>query len=505
MVKSVIDYISKAAMEYPDKLAYSDAIEGVTYSELKERTDAIACNIRGYMLSEKVPIAILLDTSVEAIKAFWGVTKSGNIYMPLDTKSPDERISAILDAIEPKAILTNEKYKKRAEELCRNGMFVLTMQELDKNNCNNVGEIRRIERNIIDTDPLYIICTSGSTGIPKGVVIPHRAVIDFVEEASEAMGFSSEERFASEAPFYFDASVADLYCTLRNAATMFIMDKSLFRFPIKVLEFIKEKKINAIYWVPSALVMVANLRALGLVDISCLRKVMFCGEVMPVKQLNMWRKEIPNAVFVNYYGPSETTYASTYYIIDREFRNDEVLPIGKAAANTGVLVLGEDDCETVAGEIGELCIRGSGVGLGYYNDREKTKTSFVQNPLNSKYREIIYRTGDLVKYNEKGELLYVGRKDSQIKHMGYRIELGEIENAVMAQDRINNTCCLYDENKQKIILVYSGAIDSLALHEVLKTRIPGYMLPDEYVKLKAVPMNANGKIDRVLLRKQYVE
>ena len=172
--------------------------------------------------------------------------------------------------------------------------------------------------------------------MPKGVVISHRAIIDFTEEASEVMEFSEKEVFANQAPFYFDASVPDLYCTIRNGATLHIIPQSMFSFPIRLLEYINEHQVNAIYWVPSALIVVANLRALGEVDVTCLKKIMFCGEVMPTKQLNMWRKHVPDAKYVNYYGPSETTYASTYYVIARESRNDAPLPIGKPAVNTAV-------------------------------------------------------------------------------------------------------------------------------------------------------------------------
>lgn len=366
------------------------------------------------------------------------------------------------------------------------------------------AELERIQRERIDTDPAYIICTSGSTGVPKGVVISHRAIIDFVEEASEVMEFSDKEIFANQAPFYFDASVPDLYCTIRNGATLHIIPAEWFVFPIKALEYIKEQQVNAIFWVPSALIVAANLRAVRDVDVTCLKKIMFCGEVMPVKQYNMWKKAVPEAKFVNYYGPSETTYASTYYVIDREFTNDEMLPIGKAAINTGVLILNDEDKPCAPGETGELCIRGSGVALGYYNNPEKTKEAFVQNPLSPYYHDIMYRTGDLVKRNELDEIEYVGRKDFQIKHMGYRIELGEIENAAMTLEHMKRVCCLYDKKRQVIILLYEGQLSQELVKESMKSKVPEYMVPGKVVQLEEMPMNANGKIDRRLLGEKYL-
>ncbi|MCM1193157.1 MAG: AMP-binding protein [Butyrivibrio sp.] len=297
----------------------------------------------------------------------------------------------------------------------------------------------------------------------------------------------------------------DLYCTIRNGATLHIIPDGWFAFPIKVLEYIREHKVNAIFWVPSALIVAANLKAVREVDVTCLKKIMFCGEVMPVKQYNIWKRYVPEARYVNYYGPSETTYASTYYIIDREFGNEDTLPIGRAAVNTGVLILDGEDKPCARGETGELCIRGSGVALGYYNNPQKTAEAFVQNPLSLFYRDLMYRTGDLVRENAYGEIEYVGRKDFQIKHMGYRIELGEIEHAAMNVKDMERCCCIYNDRKQTIILLYEGRVAVDTIREELKNRVPEYMVPGSIFQLEAMPMNANGKIDRKLLKEKYGE
>lgn len=502
MLKSVLDYLMLSEKNNPDKIAIVDREKKISYCQFQKMSKIIASNIMKKTSARKSPVVILMDKSIEAIVSFMGVVYSGNIYAPLDANSPNQRLNIILEMLHPEMIITDIQHYNKACELTFEQEKIFMFDDMVSGEIN-VSGLNDIQQNIIDTDPLYIICTSGSTGVPKGVVISHRAVIDFTEEASETLNLTEKEVFANQAPFYFDASVPDIYCTIRNGGTLHIIPQSMFAFPIKVLEYIKENEVNAIFWVPSALILVANLRALGEVDISCLKKVMFCGEVMPTKQLNAWRKHLPDALYVNYYGPSETTYASTYYIIDREFANDEVLPIGKAAVNTGVLVLNEKN-ELVQGmEIGELCIAGSGVALGYYNNPEKTKEVFVQNPLNHAYPEIIYRTGDLVRYNRNNELEYVSRKDFQIKHMGYRIELGEIENAVMSIDGIQRACCLYNSGKQQIVLCYQGRNSRENIIEQLKDKVPDYMIPGKIVEFDALPINANGKIDRVLLNAQY--
>lgn len=502
MIKSVLDYLENSAAKYSDKPAIVDVKGTYDYETLLNYSKRIGSYLYTLGLESNRPVAVLLDKCKEALPCFWGINYAGGIYVPLDVHAPNARLQLIIEVIKPAYVITDEAGREKALQLFGEERVLMfsaaTACEIAE------AELERIQRERIDTDPAYIICTSGSTGVPKGVVISHRAIIDFVEEASEVMEFSDKEIFANQAPFYFDASVPDLYCTIRNGATLHIIPAEWFVFPIKALEYIKEQQVNAIFWVPSALIVAANLRAVRDVDVTCLKKIMFCGEVMPVKQYNMWKKAVPEAKFVNYYGPSETTYASTYYVIDREFTNDEMLPIGRAAINTGVLILNDEDKPCAPGETGELCIRGSGVALGYYNNPEKTREAFVQNPLSPYYHDIMYRTGDLVKRNELDEIEYVGRKDFQIKHMGYRIELGEIENAAMTLEHMKRVCCLYDKKRQVIILLYEGQLSQEQVKESMKSKVPEYMVPGKVVQLEEMPMNANGKIDRRLLGEKYL-
>ena len=275
---------------------------------------------------------------------------------------------------------------------------------------------------ILDVDPLYVLFTSGSTGTPKGVIISHRSVIDYTEWLSDTFNFNETTVFGNQAPFYFDNSILDIYSVLKNGSKMVIIPETYFSFPRKLLNFINERKINTLFWVPSALIGLANSGQLKEIRLDHIKKVLFCGEVMPNKHLNIWRKEYPDIQYANLYGPTEITDVCSYYIIDRDFKDEEPLPIGKACRNTEIIVLNENNQKVKGEERGELCVRGICLSKGYLGDFTKTDTAFVQNPLNGRYYEKIYRTGDIVKYNQFGELIYLCRKDYQIKHQGYRIE-----------------------------------------------------------------------------------
>ena len=287
---------------------------------------------------------------------------------------------------------------------------------------------------------------------------------------------------------------------------MHIIPESFFAFPAKLIQHLKEMNINFIFWVPSALCHVANKDALLDVDLPNIKKVLFCGEVMPNKQLNYWRSYLPNALYANLYGPTEITDVCAYYIVDREFDDNEPLPLGRPCENTDIMILDEHNNLVTNNNVqGEICVRGSSLSLGYWNNPKKTAEAFCQNPLNSHYPEIIYRTGDLAHYNSFGEIMFVGRRDFQIKHLGHRIELGEIEVAVSSLSGVKVVSADYDGIKQEIVLFYSGEIESKPLQMALLKLLPKYMVPTLYIRLNEFPYNDNGKINRVKLKKQYIE
>lgn len=252
------------------------------------------------------------------------------------------------------------------------------------------------------------------------------------------------------------------------------------------------------------MVNIANMDLLTQISLPTLKKIWFAGEVFPTAKFNYWRTHLPDALFVNLYGPTEITVDCVYHIIERDLRDDEPIPIGKPLKNTSILVLDENDAlVTEEGQEGELCVRGSSLALGYYNNPEKTSSVFVQNPLNTSYPETIYRTGDIVVWNKYGELVFKGRKDTLIKHSGYRIELGEIEHIVVnVLNLVPNCCALYDINRKRIVLICesNSPLHEKEFRQKLGKVLPRYMIPSVYKYIPEMPRNTNGKIDRQFLK-----
>lgn len=499
MKPNVLEWLEKTTEDIPGKVAIQDHYEAITFKEYHDKSIGIAEAIIEMGYGTKKPVAIYLEKSLKVLVAFMAVAYSGNFYSPIDTEMPAARVNKILEVLKPELVITNKSMARKFQSFGYGGayLFYEEVMPLEKSE-----KVQKVLHSIIDTDLLYVLFTSGSTGVPKGVCISHGSVIDYIDWVSETFSITASDAFGNQAPFYFDNSILDIYCTLKTGATLYIIPQKLFSQPVPLLEYLKDNKINTIFWVPSALIVVSRLRAFRNVDLTgVLERVLFCGEIMPNKQLNIWRKYLPNATFANLYGPTEITDACTCYIVNREFGDDEPLPIGAPMKNTDVFVLDDRDCLVTEEEVvGELCVRGTGIAKGYYRNPEKTKTVFVQNPLNDAYEEKIYRTGDLVKYNERHELIYLSRKDFQIKHMGHRIELGEIETAASSVQGISLCCCLYDEKHSRIVLFIDKDMRKEEINKQLKVLLPEYMLPGKVVSLKKMPINANGKIDRVQLR-----
>ena len=502
-MKNILEYLEHTAENHPDKIGFTDEQRDVTFFELMQNAQRIAGSLA--RIGCRKPVAVLIDRNVRCIEAMFAAVYAGNFYVVIDVHSPETRIHSILETLHPAAIITDNEWLPLAKKLAGASfaeMIILyedaVLREINREH------LMRIRGQMIDTDPLYVLFTSGSSGIPKGTVLSHRSVISYTTWVSEQFGFGADTVFGSQTPLYFSMSVTDLFSTIKCGSTYHIIPKTYFTFPIKLVEFLNERKINTIYWVPSALAIVSNWNVFDFARPEHLQKILFAGEVMPVKHLNYWRRHLPDCLYANLFGPTETTDICMFYKVDRDFRDDEALPIGRECDNCDVFLLTEDGRLASEGEEGELIVRGSFLASGYYNEPEKTAAAFPQNPLNHSYPERVYRTGDLARMNDRREYIYICRKDFQIKRMGFRIEPGEIETAANAITGIKSSAVIYDDKSQRILLIYEGTPkDTDAVRGLLSEKVPAYMRPDEVIRIRSMPYNANGKTDRAKLRSLY--
>lgn len=491
MKNNVLDYFEQTKDLFPNKVALNDGDTQFTFLQMWEISEKISHNLTSSIPYSEDPqvIAIYLPKSYKMLMSFFGILMSGHIYMPLDTKAPLDRTKNILKNIQPIAIISTEEYAKNLEEEYIDFYSLLTKVHTAK-------PLDLPYKKRISTDPIYIINTSGSTGVPKGVVVSHQNVIDYMLSFKGVPQIAPTEHdvIGNQASLHFDLSVHDVYTPIFYGSQLVLIQDEHFISSDLLINFCLEKNINSIFWVPSALKILIGSPLAS----QCLfNKILFIGEAMPSTLLQKLQNIYPHSTLANLYGPTETTVASTYYIADRNFDEKEMVPIGKALKNTKILLLDENN--QISNQ-GEICIGGEGVSLGYYNDPKKTAKVFVQNPTHNLYRDIIYRTGDLGYFNDLGELVITGRKDAQIKFKGFRIELGEIEHALLGLEGLENFCVIF--NEEIILATDNRNITKAEMFKHLIKKIPKYMFPTQ-IFYTPIPLNQNGKIDRKRILELY--
>jgi amino acid adenylation domain-containing protein len=500
-MNTILSVLEKTSYKYGNKSAFKDLDSDITFSQLADRGKRIGSRLikENYLLK---PVILYMNRTAKVPVAMMGVICSGNFYVMLDVESPDERINKIIKTLNPAALICDKELHSKSLSLIASEK-IFDYEDLISFEADEES-LLSIQNQITINDPVFAIFTSGSTGNPKGTIISHENVMTYMDWFVNCFDITTETVFGSQTPFYFSMSVSDMFATIFTGATFNIIPKSYFTFPAKLIDYLNERKINTIYWVPTALGMIAKFDLFNYAKPKYLEKVLFAGEVMPIKYLNYWKKYFPSLLYANLFGPTETTDICTYYIVNREFNDNENLPIGIACKGARLLILDEKKQPvTLIGELGELFVSAPFVALGYYKNEEITAKAFIQNPLHNDYRDIFYNTGDLVKLNKYGELDYAGRKDNQIKHMGYRIEIGEIEAALNSIVGVELAVCLYNAENDNITAVYEG--DKNKKQQIMleaQKKLPSYMLPEKIEWIQTFPVNANGKIDKKLLKEK---
>ncbi len=501
---SVIDYLEENAIKIPDKTAVSEEESSLTWLELRNKARELALSLldTAHSNDAKVPIVIFMDKSIQHVVSIYGTLYSGSFYVPVDITTPIERLNNILSTLGECRILTR---RSDSEKLIKSGYTgdFLIYEDLFENSKGNFDapKIDHCVNGILDSDLMYIIFTSGSTGVPKGVAVRHRSVMDYIDSFMDEVGMSADDICGNQTPFYADMSLKDLFMTLASGAELCIIPTKYFSFPVKLLKYMDEKKVSYCMWVPTVYRIVAQFKALSKIRPETIRTICFSGESMQMPVFEYWKSFYPDIDYWQFYGPSEITGSCSYYKVDNTRDYSGSIPIGKPYRNTGIVLMDGDDIIPVTdtSRKGEICVYGTCLAAGYYNNPQKTDTAFTPLPSKLGYGEKMYHTGDLAYWDNDGNLIFSGRMDYQVKHMGKRIELGEIEACVESLDNIDACCCVHNKQKDALVLYYIGEPTPRELMLALDSKLPPYMIPTVANKVDELPQLPNGKLNRKIL------
>ncbi len=494
---SIVELLERSCRKYPDKCLVADQGEQYSYQEILAMSKKVGCGI-AYHTSPKQPVVLLMDKSAHMLAAMFGIVYAGCFYIPVSLQQPSERIEKILTTSEASLVVCMEEDREKMADIPFAGE-VVSFQEMMEQPIEDVM-LHRIRKECSCDDLLYVMYTSGSTGVPKGVMVSHRSVENFIAHFVQLFHITSKDIIGNQAPFDFDVSVKDIYGAIASGATLSIIPRDLFSIPPRLVDYLCQQEITTLIWAVPALCIISSMKGFDYRIPTHVNKVLFSGQAMPVAQLRKWQKALPDATYVNLYGPTEITCNCTYHIVRENYQDAQKLPIGEAFPGRRIYLLDEKlQLVTLPGAQGEICVAGESLGEGYYHNPQETQNRFISitDPKRGSVR--VYRTGDLASFGIDRKLYFAGRKDSQIKRMGHRIELEEIENVLNGMRVVENSCCCFHKEKNAIYAFYQGSVEKRVLKQMLKTKLPAYMMPNKMIQMEQLPMNKNGKLDKTYL------
>lgn len=508
------DYLERTARRLPDKAAVKDEVREMTYGELWREAQAVGRCLAAAGLGPE-PVAVWLGREGRHIAATQGIALSGRPYAPLDIALPEKRLLRMLEVLRPEAVISDLAHREGAERLLaaygaggkKVPRLFLYEDMLAEGLTDEAAEaLKAAAAARLPDDPLCILFTSGSTGTPKGVAVSHELICRQIEAGRDIFGLDESQVRAGQVPLHFTmAAYDDVYSVLAAGGRLLLLPAGAILSPRELMCRLRREGVNTVFWVPSMmrLLLLGGALELPKEELPELRFIAFAGERMPLGTLRPWREKFPEARFFNRYGTTEVGMAAACPLPD-SLEGVDMLPMGRAVSGQAALLLDKEGREvTSPGVTGEIYWRGT-LGLGYWREPELTAAAFIQNPLQSAYREIVYRSGDLARLETDGSLTYLSRRDHQVKHMGYRIELGEIEAAAAELPGLM-AACLYREETDELVLFYAGEMSPREIMQGLSELLPRYMWPARLEKLADFPCTPSGKIDRQALKKRLAE
>lgn len=497
MKANMLDYLEATAQRVPERVAFYDDQESLTYAALLDKAQRI-----GTCLAEaaapRTPVALLLDSrSIRNIPAIFGTLYAGCAYAPFDIAMPAERLKLLLELLQPSAVLADARGVK-ALEACGFLCPVVSYERAAGGEISGAA-LTRIRREARENDPMSILYTSGSTGLPKGSVQSQSSYIHWMEATIAIYSLTEDAVFANQSPFFYANSILDIFPPVALGARVYLLPAGVLTFPKRLISCMNEHQITDLCMTPSSFVAAVNAGVLIPGCVPALKRGYMSGESMPWLPLKAWMDATPNADWWHFYGSTEM-FSVAVGKVEGEHQAGDRLPVGKPFPHVHILFVDENGDEAPAGEPGEMLVSSPWVAGGYHRDANRTQSAWVTDPLNRGGQERFYRCGDVGYLQPDGQLMVLGRRDNQIKHMGYRMELGEVEAALRALPGWAEGCVLFDQQQDKIWCFYTGPLDERTIRSGLKESLPRYMLPDHYVHLDGMPHTANMKIDRQRLR-----
>lgn len=498
MISNVLEYFLNSAERYPQKDAVVCDGESVTYEALNSRTSQLAQFIAESTSDHQAFIPFVTPKSIPAIEALLSILKLGAAYIPVDAKSPVDRMRSIFAASEAKTVMVVDETEPVVKEAVQ-GTDIQVIN-IDTVVYAPAAQVEVLPKTL-SIDLAYVLFTSGSTGVPKGVMIPHRAIIDYIDWCVETYEITASDVVSNHAPLYFDNSTFDIYTAFKAGATLHLVPERLNAVLPRLIKWLEQSGITVFFCVPSVLTMLLKSRRLKPESFPKLRRVLAAGEALPPQVLREWMLLYPHIEFTNMYGPTEITVDCSFHNFTTVPDEDcTSVPIGKPRKNMEMFVLTENgQLTTEVGSKGELLVRGTSVAYGYLNDSEKTAAAFIQNPNHSLYPDVFYKTGDNVTIDENNDFYFIGRSDNQIKYLGYRIELGEIESKLLTLPEMSECVVAYSESQEFIGAYYKLEPDHAAegFEKNLTGLLPPYMIPTVFLECHGdYPRTPNGKYDR---------